>query len=152
MRTNRKCVCLHEPLTLLHELHGQTGAVGAHEGEHTHHHDEHARAEHRRCDHQQLLDVGQQVPRGHLLQQVLWTAVTQRSVIMGLFWRVRDVRAIETCRVEPPHSPPRVESCPPAWQNRDKCFQRISYPVRGGGGITTLDTSSQGTYHRQHQW
>jgi len=63
------CVCV--PLTLLHELHGQAGAVGAHEGEHAHHHDEHPRAQHRRGHHQQLLGVGQQVRRGHLLQQVL---------------------------------------------------------------------------------
>lgn len=28
--------------TLLHQLHSKVGAVGAHEGEHAHHHDEHA--------------------------------------------------------------------------------------------------------------
>ncbi len=54
-------------LTLFHELHGQAWAVGAHEREHAHYHDEHAGAEHGWSEHQQLLDIGQQVPRRHLL-------------------------------------------------------------------------------------
>lgn len=28
------------------------------------------------------------------------------------------------------YKPPHVESCPPVWRNRDKCFLRISYPER----------------------
>lgn len=34
---------------------------------------------------------------------------------------------IKKIRYQPPH----VESCPPVWRNRDKCFRRIFYPERG---------------------
>lgn len=61
------CVCVCEWLTLFHELHSQAWAIGAHEREHAHYHDEHARAEHGWSENQQLLDVGQQVPWRHLL-------------------------------------------------------------------------------------
>lgn len=118
-------------LTLLHELHSQAGAVGAHERQHAHHHDEHPGAQHGRGHHQQLLDVGEQVPRRHLLQQVLWGARGRRSEGKG-----HCQSTVGTG--EEMHSPPRAGNCPPAWRNTGRCFQQTSCPGNRHGTETDM--------------
>lgn len=123
-------------LTLFHKLDCEAGAVGAHEWKHAHNHDKHPRAEHRRGHYQQLLNVGQQVPWRNFLQQVLliyrymhisWGAGKQMEEIIPKqqTWCFR-------------YKPLHAESCPPVWQNRDKCFRRIFYPEREFKWISAL--------------